>query len=176
MSSKQGVVQKFISEMKYSDAFRGLLPATPQFNKKWVELAGKEQFAKDQHEFIKRTHFDVQIKHLKENGIDLGKRGCAVQDCIWSTAVQFGPNTNLIIKALKGQNAQTDKDIVTAIQNYKIRNNDLLFKSSSAQTRESTLQRAKSELNSLLALCNESPEPESTIISTLGQFFDSISN
>lgn len=160
MSSKIGVVSKFVEVMGYSDEFKGLTPATPAFNRKWVELAKNDKFAEDQHEFIKKTHFVPQVNFLKSNGIDLSERGAAVLDAIWSVSVQFGPNTSLIVKALRGKDTSrlSDREIVGFIQEYKINNNSALFKSSSSAVRSSTLARAKDELKSLLALCDEQNE------------------
>lgn len=48
----------------------------------------------------------------------------------------------------------TPKDIVSAIQEYKIKNNDALFKSSSADVRAGTANRAVAEHNRLLSLAD----------------------
>ncbi len=157
MSSKQGTLQKFLGSSKYGSQFDGLSPGSPEFNAKWKEVAKSDpEFGKSQHDFIKATHFDPQMQRLNKSGIDLSGRGAAVQDAVWSTAVQFGGNSSLIEKSLAGKDASklSDKDIVSAIQQYKIENNDSLFKSSSADVRAGTANRAVAEHNKLLSLAD----------------------
>lgn len=164
LSSKMGTVDSFVKMMGYSQYFGTAKPGSSLFSALWIKAPEKHpSFGDDQHEFIKRTHFDPQLSHLKKNGIDLFKRGPAVQDSIWSTSVQFGGATNLIVKALRGVDVSkmTDCAIVSAIQEYKIANNNALFKSSSPAVREGTLRRAKSEKADLLKLCSE-PVPTPT--------------
>ena len=54
-----------------------------------------------QHAFIKSTHFDPLIaKVLAEDGLDVTARSPAVQDAVWSTAVQHGPHTPVMHRAI----------------------------------------------------------------------------
>ena len=142
--------------MGYAQHFLNLKVGSGAFDMKWKQLASDPAFGDAQHEYIRKQYYIPQLAYLKKRGIDLISRGPAVQDSIWSTAVQFGPNTSLITKALAGMNLDTatDAEIVSAIQDYKVKNNNALFKSSSPAVRESTLNRAKSEKADLLALCN----------------------
>lgn len=155
-SSKMKVVDAFIKLMGYEEDFKNLTPATKSFNLKWKELAKNSKFADDQHEFIKKTHFDVQMKYLKDNNINLYDKNPAILDAVWSTSVQFGPKTNIIINALKDENVDNLPDgvIINKIQDYKINNNDKLFKSSSPAVRKSTLNRAINEKTELLKILN----------------------
>lgn len=150
-----GVVQDFIKRMGYEKEFRECPVGTEQFDKKWKELATLPKFGEDQHEYIKQTHYNPQMKYLKDNNIDLTNRGNAVNDMVWSTSVQFGPRTT-IIKYVLLENGYTqsmeDYTIIELVQNYKIINNNKLFKSSSDRVRAGTLARAKAELESLLTL------------------------
>ncbi|MCA9423369.1 MAG: hypothetical protein KC592_20285, partial [Nitrospira sp.] len=157
LSSNQGTLQKFLKSTKYGGMFEGLKPGTPEFNSRWREIANTDpDFGNAQHAFIKSSHFDPQMERLKNSGIDLSKRGNAVQDSVWSTAVQFGGNSSLIEKALAGKNVDSlsDADIVKAIQRYKIDNNDSLFRSSSHDVRLGTLNRAHQEKEKLVSLAN----------------------
>lgn len=115
------------------------------------------QFGEAQHNYIKHHYYDVQCDYLIKNGIDLSKKGPAVHDAMWSTAVQFGPETSLIIKALRGHDlaVMSDKDIVEVIQEYKIEYNNQLFKSSSDAVRKGTLARARAERDDLVALARK---------------------
>lgn len=144
--------------MNYSEYFKGTVPGTPAFSALWKKAPlSFPNFAEDQHEFIKKTHYAPQVAFLKEKGIDLENRGNAVQDAVWSTSVQFGPHTSLIAKSLQGKKVDemTDADIVSVIQDYKIANNNVFFKSSSPAVRTSTLNRAKNEKRDLLNMIQE---------------------
>ncbi len=158
-SSKLGVVQDFIKRMGYGDFFKGTSPGNQEFSDRWIQLATNDSgFGSKQHEYIKITHYEPQMKYLKDNNIDLTDRSPAVKDMVWSTSVQFGPRTTLI-RFVLSENGYTpqmsNKDIITLVQNYKIKNNDKLFKSSSDRVKAGTLERAKAELKSLLTLDNE---------------------
>lgn len=162
LSSKQGTLQKFLRSSKYGAQFDGLSPGSPEFNAKWKEIAQSDpEFGKSQHDFIKATHFDPQMQRLNKAGIDLSKRGASVQDAVWSTAVQFGGNSSLVEKSLAGKDLSklSDKDIVSAIQDYKIKNNESLFKNSSADVRKSTANRAIAERNQLFSLEDQHNSP-----------------
>jgi hypothetical protein len=164
LSSTKGIVQKFLkSNPEYGSQFTGLTPGTPEFDARWKEVAAKDKgFESKQHDFIKATDFDPAMAGLKNAGIDLSGRGAAVSDSIWSTSVQFGAGSaakgngaiGMTQKALAGKDVAklSDAQIVSAIQDYKIANNDRLFASSSAKTRESTANRAVKEKERLIAL------------------------
>ena len=153
-SSKLRVVQDFIKKMGYERTLGHLEVGSELFDKRWKELAILESFGKDQHDYIELTHYQPQMKYLKDNGIDLTNRSRAVKDMVWSTSVQFGPKTALIKRAL-GDDYNvliTDEEIIELVQDYKIKNNEKLFKSSSDNVRKGTLARAKAELISLKSL------------------------
>ncbi len=177
-SSKMGVVDKFINQCGYEKEFEGIKVGTKEFDSKWKQLANDNKFGEDQHKYILNRYYQPQINLLKKNGIDLSKRGPAVQDSVWSTSVQFGGGTALITKALSGKNVSkmSDADIVSAIQDYKIANNSALFKSSSYAVRTSTLNRAKSEKNDLIRLARFYPEQikGDSLIDGIASIFDAI--
>jgi hypothetical protein len=179
LSSKMGTAAKFVEMMGYKSYFAGTTPGSSKFSALWIKKANEDpKFNDDQHEFIRRTHYLPQIKFLQQKGIDLSKRGPAVQDAVWSTSVQFGGGNTVILRALANKRPiekYSDVSIVTAIQDYKIANNNTLFKSSSSQVRVSTLDRAKREKANLIALANQSPkmaEKEEGIISAIDTIFD----
>ena len=79
--------------------------------------------------------------------------GPAVQDLIWSGAVQFGPaNISAFKETLSGKSQLSDKDIVTLVSEWKIKNVDILFKSSSQNIKEGVRTRYQSEKQALLGL------------------------
>lgn len=127
-------MQRYIQSSKYKYFFEGLLPATPQFNAAWKDVAvnDPEGFREEQHRFIKETHYDIQIERLKSKGLLIEHARAAVHDLVWSTSVQFGAKTNLIINALSNSDLQniSDKELIIKVQNYKKDNMETLFKSS----------------------------------------------
>lgn len=155
LSSNLGVVQLYIQSSKYKDLFEGLLPATPQFNSAWKNVAANdpEGFREEQHRFIKETHYDIQIERLKSKGLLIEHNRAAVHDLVWSTAVQFGAKTNLIINALSNSDLQkiSDKELIITVQNYKKDNTETLFKSSPTLWKD-LKDRADSEKKALLEL------------------------
>jgi hypothetical protein len=156
LASNLGIPIIFLAAMGYEDDFEGIKPYSAEFDQKWKELAKDAAFGTDQHLFIRNRYYIVQTEHLARQGIHLSHRGPAVQDMIWSTAVQFGPATSLIIRALKHAKIDldevNDEDIVRAIQDYKIEFNNQMFIHSSQAVRNGTLARAKAEKIDLIAL------------------------
>jgi peptidoglycan hydrolase-like protein with peptidoglycan-binding domain len=164
LSSRMGTLAEYLAESSYGDRFGGLAPVTPAFDRRWRELAASDPgFAQDQHDFIKRTHYDVQQERLRAAGLDLSDRGPAVQDAVWSTSVQFRNLTpRIITKGLEESfgagyrlDALSDRQIVEAIQDYKIAHNQQLF-SRSPTLWPGLLDRARSERAALIELA--SPE------------------
>ena len=154
-SAKNSPVIQFLNNSKFKDKFAGLEPATAAFDAKWTEIAStfKNDFKKEQHDYIQKKYYDVAIANLQRQGFDLSKYGPAVQDLIWSGAVQFGPaNTRAFTEALRDKSTLTDKDIVTLVSEWKINNVNTLFKSSSESIRAGVKSRYQSEKTALLNL------------------------
>lgn len=124
LASNRGRVHEFLEAFPEYKSILGTDVGSPAFDARWKALAESDPqgFEKAQHEFIKRTHFDPQIQKLAESGIDLSQRSKPIQDAIWSTSVQYGPNTSVISDALKGLDISqlSDEDIANAIQNSKL--------------------------------------------------------
>jgi hypothetical protein len=103
LASKRGRADAFVRKY-YREEFKGLKGGTPEFTKKWKELAAKDPdgLRKNEHQFIYETHYAPQMKKLKDElRLDVGKRSAAIRDVVWSTAVQHGPNTDVIVVAAK---------------------------------------------------------------------------
>lgn len=169
-SSKQGTVQKFIKDAGYEELFEGKKVGSKEFNETWKNLAKYDPtFAAEQRSFVKREYYDKAQEQLKQRGLDMSGRGRAVQDAIWSTSVQFGAGgaADMMGKALAGKDASkmSDAEIVSALQDYKIANNEKLFRSSSWRVRAGTLNRAESEKKRLVAMANQ--DASMTSLSTL---------
>ncbi|QXH63910.1 hypothetical protein [Pseudomonas azerbaijanorientalis] len=156
MSSKMGVVQDFIEKSAYVEAFSGLEAGTSEFNEKWKSTARNypEQFREAQHNYIKKTHYDVQVNVILSGiGFPISNKIAALHDMVWSTSVQFGPQTKLIKRALQGStlSSMSVEDIICAVQDYKVANNSRLF-ASSPTLQPGLLARAVDEKRKLLEL------------------------
>lgn len=160
---------------KVAGGLEGLTPGTPEFNAKYKELSagdGGKAMEDAQHAYMQRTHFEPQAAKLQKTlGMDVGKEDKSVQEAVWSTATQFGPNSSVISNALKGKDlaTMTPQEKVSAIQDYKTAHNEELFKSSSADVRASTLKRATNEKNTLLGVADAAgvkPKVESTSLAS----------
>lgn len=165
LSSSAGTLHEYLTQSAYGHQFAGLVPATPEFDKRWRDLARDDPgFAKDQHAFIRTSHYDVQVRRLKDVGIDLTNRGPAVQEALFSTSVQFGNGTRKIFREglaeAYGRDYKlsnlTDKDIVVAVQDFKLAHNNQLFRGSQANW-PGLLRRARAEKAELIAMADGQP-------------------
>ncbi|SEJ92973.1 VgrG-related protein [Paraburkholderia diazotrophica] len=100
-----GTVQKFANspDFPWASEFVGLTPGTPGFSQKWRAIVSENtaEFTRIEHEFIKKTHFDVQIAYVKaQTGVDLRYHSHAINDVVWSISVQNGPSTDVISTAM----------------------------------------------------------------------------
>ncbi len=172
MSSKQGTVKEFINflETKKPEWANRLKSAgSPNtgstegnFPREWKAIAEEnpEEFGKLQHEFIKAYYFDPVCEAiLNETGIDLKKEHPAIQEMIWSMAVQHGVQgaINLFKKAIKSITAATEatldslfplkrEEIIENIYNLRAQN----FPSSPSHIRKAVAKRLEEEKSLLL--------------------------
>lgn len=139
LATGPGTLQEYLEHSRYGKEFDGLVPKTKEFNAKWKELAATDSgFATDQHDFIKHSHYDKQVARLQQAGLDLSDRGRAVHDALWSTSVQYrGLTKTVFTKGLEERFGKdynlsmlSDRDIVEAVQDYKLAHNNTLFRSS----------------------------------------------
>lgn len=160
LSSASGTLREYLDGSRFGPRFEGLTPATPAFDRQWREVARTDPlFAQDQHDFIGRSHFDREVGRLQHAGIDLTGRGRAVQDMLWSTAVQMrGLTRNVVSGALRENYGEhfdlaqvTDRQIIEAVQDYKVDHNATLFRRS-PNLWPGLLNRARNERVDLLEL------------------------
>ena len=100
-SANGGTVARFVAEpdFPWRDDFAGLTPGSGEFSAQWIDVATRApaDFKAAEHAFIKRTHFDPLCRTIQtDEGVDIARCSHALQDVIWSTAVQHGPNTNVV--------------------------------------------------------------------------------
>jgi LysM repeat protein len=107
----------------WENDFAGLVQGTPPFSAMWEKVAALDpvRFAKAQHLYIERTHYEVQAKQIsKLSGLDIKTCSRALQDVAWSVAVQHGPLSKLfanVVNALpqKPDDPLFEKSLITAI-------------------------------------------------------------
>lgn len=154
-SAMNSPLSKYIRESRFKGILMGIKPATPEFDAAWKKVAAEheKEFREDQHDYIKRMYYDVMMSNLKRAGIDLANYGAAVQDLVWSTAVQLGPGkTEVFVTPLKGKSNLTEAEIVTLVSDYKKEKVPVLFTSSSPSIQQGVVSRYIGEKNTLLTM------------------------
>ena len=166
MASKMGVPQRFVSQPGFPWArdFQNLTAGSAEFTAVWKRIAASqpEAFQKAQHEYIKKTHYDLLVaKILCDNKVDVNTRCHALQDVVWSTAVQHGPATPIVGRACSSLSCQTDDPkydeyLIRAIyaERGKKKSDGTLayFSRSSPNVQTGVSNRFKSELQDALAM------------------------
>lgn len=167
LSSKSGTMSKFLSSDEgkpYADKLKGLKPGSPEFTAAYKGIAGgdqKDAFNRSQGDFISRTHFEpMAARFQKETGMDIAKAPRGVQEALYSTAVQYGPGSDVALNAMKGKDPSkmSGDDFVSTLQDYKAANVGTNFRSSSASTQASIAKRAQDEKKMLTAANAEERE------------------
>lgn len=107
----------FIEQSPYASEFRGLPFNSQQFQNKWKQIAQRDPqgFLNAQHQFIQKTHFEPQVKKLKDAGINIASFPQIVKDVIWSTAVQHGPNNDIIKQAVAKTKSGNPEELIRNI-------------------------------------------------------------
>src|SRR5215218_10475654 len=104
MATKMGTVTRFVTETGFPwlTDFQNLTAGTSQFTACWKRIATEQTdaFQQCQHQYIKKTHYDLlAAKILSDDGVDVNTRSRALQDVVWSTAVQHGGATPIVHRA-----------------------------------------------------------------------------
>jgi murein DD-endopeptidase MepM/ murein hydrolase activator NlpD len=166
MATKMGTVARFVGQAGFPWAtdFQGLAPGTAPFTACWKRIAANEtaSFQSAQHAFIKKSHYDLLVaKILADDGLDVNTRSRALQDVVWSTAVQHGGATTMVHKALanvtaKPADADFDKQLISAIYaergRKKADGNLAYFSKSSPSVQAGVAKRFKNEEQDALAM------------------------
>jgi pimeloyl-ACP methyl ester carboxylesterase/LysM repeat protein len=164
LATKPGSLAGFLNSeiaSKWSSELKPLTPGTKAFNNKWKEIASKdaEEFSAAQHEYIKITHYDPLANKLKKTlNLDVNKHSKALQNVIWSTAVQHGANTKLVNNALKGKNISrmSESELINAIYAERGKKdsagNLVYFSSSPRDIQQSVANRFVDERSDALAM------------------------
>ena len=170
MASKMGVPTKFVTQpgFPWRKDFANLVAGTAAFTSVWKRIAAEQttDFQRAQHEYIKKTHYDPLVaKILGDDNLDVNKRCRALQDVVWSTAVQHGPGTPIVHRACtsltcKTTDANYDELLIRAIYaergRRKADGNLAYFSKSSPSVQTGVANRFKNELqDALKMLANE---------------------
>ena len=169
-----GTVARFIAEpdFPWRARFAGLTPGTADFSAQWRAPAAEagDAFFAAQHAYIQRTHFDPLVRRIAaEDGFLVSARSPAVQDAVWSTAVQHGPNSMIVHRALLalggGQavepaTRENDRKLIVAIYAERGRRDPdgalAHFRRNSQRVQESVAQRFVNEQRDALAMLDRS--------------------
>lgn len=166
LSSKTGTMASFLQSQEgqpYAQQMSGLQPGSAAFNEAYKKVAANdgEGFAAAQEKFITRTHYAPQERKVSEaTGMDFSRKGKAVQEMLYSTGVQYGPNSGVVAAALKGKAVanMSDSEIINTVQDYKAATVGRYFSSSSGDIQASIANRAQREKGKLLAVDKQALE------------------
>jgi hypothetical protein len=129
LASALGNADRFV-RLHYPTEFEGLKGGSPSFTDTWKKAVAKdpEQFRRNEHEFIKKTHYDPQVKLIESTlKVDIDARTRAFRDVIWSCAVHHGPHSKIILTASKNidlHSKHSDGDWIKAIYQERGRSDD----------------------------------------------------
>lgn len=121
MNSKVGLLKAFLKTLKGDERFEKLAQLeidSPEFQNEWARVAKEypNEFLEKQHKFIEDTKFKPVLNFARSHGLNTTNR--AVQEALWSQAVQHGDKGNriIILKAIdKLGNSNDPEKIVRAL-------------------------------------------------------------
>lgn len=165
--------QQFLANegSRWAAEFNGATPGTAAFTATWRAIVAREPeaFGAAQHDYIQRTHYQVQADQVQtQTGVDVTARSAALRDVVWSTSVQHGPETQVVARAVANVRAQGvspsdgqayDRALINAIYDERGRRNDngglAYFSSSSASVQASVANRFADERRDALAMLGD---------------------
>jgi Type VI secretion system spike protein VgrG3-like, C-terminal len=162
LASKFGRADEFVRKY-YPEEFKELKGGSDEFTARWKKLAADDPkgLRANEHRFIQETHYDSLAQRVeKKLGIALDARSHALRDVIWSTAVQHGPNTNVVDMAVKPLLKKmpieqiSDEQIIRAIYAERGRKDEsgglARFRGNSDEVQRAVARRFENELRDAL--------------------------
>lgn len=121
MNSRVGLLKPFLETLKGDSRFENLTKLTidsKEFQNEWARVAKEypSEFLEKQHQFIEDTKFKPVLNFARSHGLNTTNR--AVQEALWSQAVQHGEKGNkiIILNAIKKiGKSNNPQDIVRAL-------------------------------------------------------------
>lgn len=174
IATKTGTMDKFMDHLKKTnpEAYERLSKAGPAdsgkdgaFAQEWKKLAGEGKLAESEHDFIKKTHYDVGVGKVKDKGLqDMIGQSKALQEVMWSTSVQHGGGGAGGIFNKVYKEGMTEQDLIKAI--YAERSTK--FGSSTGAVQQSVQNRFAQEQQLALGLVGQpgSATPSATAAQT----------
>lgn len=156
LSSNAGTLGAYLKSPeagKYGKQFAGLKINSPEFQKRWKQVAATDPagFAKSQHDFLLRQNVNPVMSYAASKGIDIGSK--TIQNVLWSQAIQHGlkGNREIIDLAVKKASPADTANLVEAL--YDARATYVAkLPGLQANTKESLIRRYKAEGSDALAM------------------------
>ena len=156
LSSNAGTLDAYLKSPeagKYGKQFAGLKINSPEFQKRWKQVAATDPagFAKSQHDFLLRQNVNPVMSYAASKGIDIGSK--TIQNVLWSQAIQHGlkGNREIIDLAVKKASPADTANLVEAL--YDARATYVAkLPGLQANTKESLIRRYKAEGSDALAM------------------------
>jgi hypothetical protein len=162
----KGSALKFLREYGYMKEFEGVEFGTPEWRKRWQEVAKRHgaAFAKAQQEFAVKEYFVPGVGAAERFGIDV-KGSRALQEMVFARAIQHGVGGfERVLRnvfggmAVEQVRALSSQEIITRVYDHLIANVDKYWASSSPKVRESVRKRLVRERELLLAMDKQKTE------------------
>lgn len=153
LSSLSGSMALFLKSV-YGQPFTEFgkqAPGSASFNSIYKSVCTKRgpEFAEAQSGYIRESHYEPQAAKLNAAGYGLDKRHQAVREMVFSTSVQYGKSTGVILNSPAMVN-DSDEQLIIKVQQFKKRSVPTYFKSSSIAVQKSIEDRCDNEQATLL--------------------------
>jgi len=154
LASKTGTLQKYLEQSEFKDQLSGDINSE-EFKANWKKLAKEEpeKFKMDQHDFIKKTHYDPVLAEYKKQSGMKGEIDSGLANALWSQSVQHSKrgNDKIIAESLKGlPEDATSEQRISAL--YGARSDYVSKLSMNPNTKNNVLTRYTNEEGDALAL------------------------
>jgi hypothetical protein len=157
---------KFLKEYGYMKEFEGVRCGTPEWKKRWQEVASKYgmEFAKAQQEFAVKEYFMPGSAVAERFGIDVSKSR-ALQEMVFARAIQHGVGgfRGVLGNVVRGMapeqlRAMSPEEVITRVYDHLIENVDRYWASSAPKVRAGVRKRLMREKELLLAVERQKEE------------------